>query len=112
MLGVRPAQRGLLEADHLYLDYVGRGSFYGFLASLRGQHFETKSSPNCIARTMAGIAPPSLVATALLLQAYDKVSDLKPSRGRTSISGGRWRWGLRWRTVPLPRAPCNCFEPS
>ena len=37
MLGVRPAQ--LLEADHLYLDYVGRGSFYGFLASLRGQLF-------------------------------------------------------------------------
>ena len=32
MLGVRPAQRGLLEADHLYLDYVP----YGFLASLRG----------------------------------------------------------------------------
>ena len=56
MLGVRPAQRGLLEADHLYLDYVGRGSFYGFLASLRGQLFETKTSPNCIARTMAGIA--------------------------------------------------------
>ena len=23
MLGVRSAQRGLLEADHLYLDYVG-----------------------------------------------------------------------------------------
>ena len=39
MLGVRSAQRGLLEADHLYLDYVGRGSFYGFLASLRGQLF-------------------------------------------------------------------------
>ena len=26
MLGVRSAQRGLLEADHLYLDYVGRVS--------------------------------------------------------------------------------------
>ena len=40
MLGVRSAQRGLLEADHLYLDYVGRGSFYGFLASVRGQLFQ------------------------------------------------------------------------
>ena len=39
MLGVKSAQRGLLEADHLYLDYVGRGSFYGFLASMRGQLF-------------------------------------------------------------------------
>ena len=27
MLGVRSAQRGLLEADHLYLDYVGWGNF-------------------------------------------------------------------------------------
>ncbi len=39
MLGVRSAQRGRLEADHLYLDYVGRGSFYGFLASMLGQLF-------------------------------------------------------------------------
>ena len=31
MLGVGSAQRGLLEADHLYLDFVGRESFYGFL---------------------------------------------------------------------------------
>ena len=29
--GKRSQQLGLLEADHLYLDYVGRGSFYGFL---------------------------------------------------------------------------------
>ena len=43
MLGVRPAQRGLLESDHLYLDYVGRGSFYGFLASLRGQLFRDRA---------------------------------------------------------------------
>ena len=39
MLGKRSKQLGFLEADHLYLDYVGRGSFYGFLASLRGQLF-------------------------------------------------------------------------
>jgi len=30
MLGKRSAQRGLFEADHLYLDYVGRDTFYGF----------------------------------------------------------------------------------
>ena len=38
-LGVRSAQRGLLEADNLYPDYVGRGSFYGFLTSMRGHPF-------------------------------------------------------------------------
>ena len=39
MLGERSDQRGLWEADRLYLDHVGRESFYGLLASLRGQLF-------------------------------------------------------------------------
>ena len=39
MLGERSDQRGLWEADRLYLDHVGRESFYGLLASLRGQQF-------------------------------------------------------------------------
>ena len=37
MLGERSNRRGLWEADSLYLDHVGRDSFYGMLASLRGQ---------------------------------------------------------------------------
>ena len=39
MLGRRSDQRGLWEADHLYRDLVGRGSFYGKLAGLRGRLF-------------------------------------------------------------------------
>jgi len=39
MLGVRSAQYGLLEADHLYLDHVGCRTFYCFLAAMRGQLF-------------------------------------------------------------------------
>ena len=30
----------LFEADHLYLDHVGHRTFYGFLASMRGQLFQ------------------------------------------------------------------------
>ena len=37
MLEERSDQRGLWEADRLYLDYVGRDTFYGLLASLRGR---------------------------------------------------------------------------
>ena len=37
MLGERTEQRGLWEADRLYIDHVGRGSFYGLLASMGGQ---------------------------------------------------------------------------
>ena len=39
MLGKQSDQRGLWEADRLYIDHVGRGSFYGLLASLRRQLF-------------------------------------------------------------------------
>ena len=39
MLGKRCDQRGLLEADHLYTEHVGRESFYGFLGSMRGRLF-------------------------------------------------------------------------
>ena len=35
MLGKRSDQKGLWEADRLYLDYVGKDTFYGLLASLR-----------------------------------------------------------------------------
>ena len=39
MLTTRSDQRGLWEADRLYMDHVGSDSFYGLLASLRGQLF-------------------------------------------------------------------------
>ena len=39
MLGERSDQRGLWEADRLYLEHVGRESFYSLLASLRGRLF-------------------------------------------------------------------------
>ena len=46
MLGERTDQRGLWEADRLYLDHVGRDTFYGMLASLRGRLFrDAGSSP-------------------------------------------------------------------
>lgn len=33
MLTRRSNQRGLFEADHLWLDHVGRRSFYGFFGA-------------------------------------------------------------------------------
>ena len=39
MLGERTEQRGLWEADRMYLDYVGKDTFYGLLAQLRGRLF-------------------------------------------------------------------------
>jgi hypothetical protein len=40
MLGRRSTQRGLFEGDNLYLEFVGRKTFYGFLAAQREELFK------------------------------------------------------------------------
>jgi len=76
MLGERTSQRGLFEADHMYLDHVGRHSFYGFLASMRDQLFRDEEFAGLYCPNNGrDSVPPSLLATALLLQTHDKVSD-------------------------------------
>ena len=54
MLGKQSDQRGIWEADSLYIDHVGRGSFYGLLASLRGQLFRDEEFGGCTVTTTAG----------------------------------------------------------
>ncbi len=56
MLGKRTGQRGLWEADHLYLDMVGRDTFYGLLAGLRGLKRVLKSP--CSGKMAAPLARP------------------------------------------------------
>jgi len=76
MLGKRSKQKGLFEADNLYLDHVGEQSFYGFLASQRGQLFPDEEFADLYCSNNGrNSVPPSLLATALLLQTYDRVSD-------------------------------------
>ncbi len=92
MLGVRSSQLGLLEADHLYLDHVGRHSFYGFLASMRGQLFRDEEFAELYCPDNGrDSVPPSLVATALLLQAFDKVSDAEAKQ--------RADFDIRWKVA-------------
>ena len=81
MLGKRSEQKGLWEADRLYLDYVGKDTFYGLLASLRGQLFSDDDFAEIYCPDNGrDSVPPSLLATALLLQTYDKVSDAEAKR--------------------------------
>ena len=93
MLGERSDQRGLWEADRLYLDLVGRDSFYGLLASLRGQLFRDAEFAElyCLDNGRPSM-PPSLLATALLLQTHDKVSDAEAK--------ARADFDIRWKSPP------------
>ena len=92
MLGERSEQRGLWEADRLYLDHVGRESFYGLLASLRGRLFrDAEFAEFYCPDNGRDSVPPSLLATALLLQSHDRVSDAEAK--------ARADFDLRWKVA-------------
>ena len=92
MLGERSDQRGLWEADRSYLDHVGRNTFYGLLASLRGRPFrDADFAAFYCADNGRDSVPPSLLATALLLHSHDKVSDAEAK--------ARADFDLRWKVA-------------
>ena len=92
MLGKRSDQKGLWEADRLYLDYVGKDTFYGLLAALRGQLFSDDDFAEIYCPDNGrDSVPPSLLATALLLQTYDKVSDAEAKAGAD--------FDIRWKVA-------------
>ena len=106
MLGKRSDQRGLFEADHLYLDLVGRDSFYGRLAGLRGQLFRDEDFAALYCRDNGrSSVPPSLLATALLLQAHDKVSDAEAHRRATVDLSWKVALGVEVEVRPHPKGP-------
>lgn len=92
MLGKRSPQRGLFDADHLFLDFVGPDSFYGFLASQRGQLFsDDEFAALYVLDNGRPSVPPSLLAAALLLQTHDRVSDEEATE--------RAAFDLRWKVA-------------
>jgi DDE family transposase/transposase-like protein DUF772 len=92
MLGKRGPQRGLFEADTLYGEFVGRDTFYGFLAGQRGELFRDEDFAALYVRDNGRPSvPPSLLATALVLQTYDGASDDEAKQ--------RADYDLRWKVA-------------
>ena len=111
MLGKRSPQRGLFEADHLYLDWVGRKTFYGWLAGQRGELFRDEDFAGlyCPNNGRPSV-PPSLLATALLLQWYEDVSD---EEARDSAKyDDRWKvaLGLEQGVQPFAKSTLQLFR--
>ena len=111
MLGKRSEQKGLWEADRLYLDYVGNDTFYGLLASLRGQLFSDDDFAEIYCPDNGrDSVPPSLLATALLLQTYDKVSDAE-AKARADFDI-RWKvaLGIEIEDRPFAKSTLQMFR--
>jgi transposase len=76
----------------IYGDYVGRTTFYGWLAEQRDELFADELFAVLYARGMGRPSvPPSLLATALVLQTYDGVSDEEAVR--------RAAYDLQWKVA-------------
>jgi hypothetical protein len=101
MLGRRSAQRSFFEADQQYLEMVGKDSFYAYLAGLRGTLFRDEEFAALYDdKTGRPSVPPSLLATALLLQTYDRVSEEEAME--------RAAFDLRWKValgIPVEKRP-------
>ena len=111
MLGERSDQRGLWEADRLYLDHVGKDTFYGLLASMRGRLFrDADFAEFYCADNGRDSVPPSLLATALLLQAHDKVSDAE-AKARADFDI-RWKvaLGIEVEDRPFAKSTLQVFR--
>jgi len=91
-MGRRSEQGNLFSVDSQYLDHVGRGSLYGFLAMHGHELFDDDgfAAFYCHDNGRTSV-PPSLLAIALLLQTYDRVSDAEAIR--------RTCFDLQWKAA-------------
>lgn len=90
MLGKRSPQGKLFTVENRLRKKVGEGSFYVFLADHRHELFsdEDFAMLYCLDNGRES-APPSLLATALILQTFDRVSDQEAT--------DRARFDQRWQ---------------
>jgi Transposase DDE domain/Transposase domain (DUF772) len=92
MLGRRSAQRGVCEVDARYVDLVGRDTFYGWLAGQRDDLFADERFADFYREGWGRPSvPPGLLATALVLQTYEGVSDEEATARAT--------YDLRWKVA-------------
>src|SRR2546429_3564043 len=111
MMGERSAQDTLFAADHIYLDFVGRDTLYGYLAQHRGQLFRDEDFAILYCRNNGRPSvPPSLAVSILFLRAYEGVSFVEAIE-RTKYDL-RWKvaLGLELEEVPIQKSALQEFQ--
>src|SRR6059036_267110 len=111
MMGERSAQDKLFAADHIYLDYVGRDTLYGYLAQHRGQLFRDEEFAILYCRDNGRPSvPPSLAVSILFLRAYEGVSFVVTCRNLRHRRRGAFSdsvWTSVWMIVRNWRQECE-----
>ena len=111
MMGTRSPQDKLFAADHIYLDFVGRETLYGYLAHNRRHLFrdEDFAALYCENNGRTSV-PPSVAISILFLRAYEGVSFVE-AIDRTKYDL-RWKvaLGLEMEEVPLQKSALQEFE--
>ena len=92
MLGKRSSQRSLFDAEYPFKSLIGENSFHWQLSQVRDELFWDYAFAEfyCLDNGRPSV-PPSLLATALLVQAHDKVSGAEAQR--------RARLDLGWKVA-------------
>src|SRR5947208_8420801 len=111
MMGERSAQDKLFATDHIYLDYVGRDTLYGYLAQHRGQLYRDEDFAILYCRNNGRPSvPPSVAVSILFLRAYDSVSFVEAIE-RTKYDL-RWKvaLGLEIEEVPIQKSALQEFQ--
>jgi len=111
MLGTRSGQLSLYQADQYYLDLVGRESFYGQIAANRDRLFPDEDFAMLYCRNNGrDSVPPSLLAIALLLQAYEKLSDERATRSAKVDIAWKVAMGIDLEAVPFAKSTLQLFR--
>ena len=101
MLGRRDPQVTLFDGDQIYLDHVGRHSFYAYLATERHSLFSDEDFAALYhERRGRPSVPPSLLCTALVLQYHDRCSD-QEAADRAAYDQ-RWKVALGTKELERP----------
>lgn len=111
MMGERSPQDKLFGADHLYLDYVGRDTMYGYLAQNRQHLFRDEDFEVLYCRNNGRPSvPPSLAVSILFLRAHEGVSFVEAIE-RTKYDL-RWKvaLGLEMEEVPIQKSALQEFQ--
>jgi len=120
VLGRRSPQASIFDGDQIYLDHVGRNTFYAFMARERHQLFRDEDFAGLYhERWGRPSVPPSTLCVALVLQTYAGCSDQEASeraaydqRWKVALGAGEMERPFAKSTLQMFRAQLLVHEKS